>query len=117
MTENEAIEFIEKAKEQSKNAFKKCVSRIVTSYNKTPIVFAVKREKYYSNLENCKKEIEACEVAIKALEEIQQYRAIGTVEECREAVEKYRNFPGLWDNVLFGTTVGGDTNQANCRTD
>lgn len=30
----------------------------------------------------------ACKVAVKALEEIQQYRAIGTVEECRAAVEK-----------------------------
>ena len=30
----------------------------------------------------------ALEVAITALEEIQQYRAIGTVEECREAREK-----------------------------
>lgn len=29
-------------------------------------------------------------VAIKALEEIQQYREIGTVEECREAVEKQK---------------------------
>lgn len=29
-------------------------------------------------------------VAIKALEEVQQYRAIGTVEECREAVEKQK---------------------------
>ena len=28
------------------------------------------------------------DVAIKALEEVQQYRQIGTVEECREAVEK-----------------------------
>lgn len=28
--------------------------------------------------------------AIKALEEIQQYREIGTVEECRAAVEKQR---------------------------
>lgn len=28
------------------------------------------------------------EMAIKALEEVQQYRKIGTVEECREAVEK-----------------------------
>lgn len=28
--------------------------------------------------------------AITALEEIKQYRAIGTVEECREAVEKQR---------------------------
>lgn len=30
----------------------------------------------------------AYEMAIKALEEVQQYRAIGTVEECRAAVEK-----------------------------
>lgn len=28
------------------------------------------------------------DAAIKALEEVQQYRQIGTVEECREAVEK-----------------------------
>ena len=48
---------------------------------------------------------EMCDVAISALEEIQQYRAIGTVEECREAVEKqkpkkphrnYKKFSGLW---------------------
>ncbi len=31
---------------------------------------------------------EAMGMAIKALEEVQQYRKIGTVEECREAVEK-----------------------------
>lgn len=31
---------------------------------------------------------EASKIAIKALEEIQQYRAIGTVEECREARER-----------------------------
>lgn len=34
---------------------------------------------------------EATRAAIKALEEIQQYRAIGTVEECREAVEKQKD--------------------------
>lgn len=28
--------------------------------------------------------------AIKALEEVQQYRAIGTVEECQEAVDKMK---------------------------
>lgn len=28
----------------------------------------------------------ACKVAVKALTEIQQYRVIGTVEECREAM-------------------------------
>ena len=31
---------------------------------------------------------ESLEMAIKALEEIQQYREIGTVEECRKAREK-----------------------------
>lgn len=30
---------------------------------------------------------EAIDIAIQVLEEIQQYRAIGTVEECEEAVE------------------------------
>lgn len=33
---------------------------------------------------------ELFETAISALKEIQQYRKIGTVEECREAVEKQR---------------------------
>ena len=32
--------------------------------------------------------IASVETAIKALEEVQQYRQIGTVEECRAAVEK-----------------------------
>lgn len=31
---------------------------------------------------------ELMEMAIKALEEVQKYRAIGTPEECRAAVEK-----------------------------
>lgn len=31
---------------------------------------------------------EALQMAIKALEEVQQYRAIGTSEECRAAVDK-----------------------------
>ena len=34
------------------------------------------------------KAYEDMEMAIKALEEIQQYRVIGTVEECREARER-----------------------------
>lgn len=32
--------------------------------------------------------MEDLEMAIKALKEVQQYRAIGTPEQCREAVEK-----------------------------
>ena len=48
---------------------------------------------------------EAFDVAITALKEVQQYREIGTVEECREAMEKqkpkkphrnYKKFSGLW---------------------
>lgn len=33
-------------------------------------------------------DLEALKIAVKALAEIQQYREIGTVEECREAREK-----------------------------
>lgn len=32
----------------------------------------------------------ACDVAINALEEVQKYRAIGTPEECRTAMEKQK---------------------------
>ena len=35
-----------------------------------------------------KSEIQGYKMAIKALEEVQQYRTIGTPEECRAAVEK-----------------------------
>lgn len=58
-----------------------------------------------------KNEIQGYEMAIKALEEVQQYRAIGTVEECREAVEKqtakkptlidYKKYANFVDNVDF----------------
>ena len=34
------------------------------------------------------KSIEALSVVLKCIEEIRKYREIGTVEECREAVEK-----------------------------
>ena len=34
--------------------------------------------------------VELMDNAIKALEEVQQYRAIGTVDECREAVDKMK---------------------------
>ena len=74
MTENEAKIFIQNAMEQSKNVLAELMLIM-------PKVFAAKRKnlgEYYSNLENCKKEIQSCEVAIKALEEVQQYRALET---------------------------------------
>lgn len=77
MTENEAIEKL--------HAYLECESR---------------RAKIVSCNESCddcelcymqgtgSEHIASVEKAIQALEEVQQYRQIGTVEECHEAVEK-----------------------------
>lgn len=43
-------------------------------------------------------EYDAFQMAIDALEEIQQYRAIGTIEECQEAREKQT--PKKNDNII-----------------
>ena len=42
----------------------------------------------------------AIEEAIKALEEVQQYREIGTVEECRKAVEKQKAKKPIWKHDI-----------------
>lgn len=60
MTENEAIEEVKRWTSILLSAGAKCVSETA----------------------------EAQDMAIKALEEVQQYRAIGTPEECQTAVEK-----------------------------
>lgn len=46
--------------------------------------------------------VELIDIAINALEEVQQYRAIGTVEECRAAVEiiRYMIQEGIEPEVL-----------------
>lgn len=85
MTIDEAKIFIQNAMEQSRNALAELMLIM-------PKVFAAKRKslgEYYSNLENCKKEIQACEIAVKALEEVQQYRAIGTPEELQNMKSDY----------------------------
>lgn len=54
--------------------------------------------------------IEAIQIAIQALEEVQQYRQFGTVEECREAAEKQNpkepdyEGDGYWDGQLVYDT-------------
>lgn len=45
-------------------------------------------KEYLTDMKIC--DGEEMDIAIKALEEIQQYRAIGTPEECRAAVEKMK---------------------------
>lgn len=50
------------------------------------------------------------------LEELEQYRAIGTVEECREAVEKQKpKTPDIWgDGYSDGTPVYDMYDCPNC---
>lgn len=72
MTIDEAKIFIQNAMEQSRNVLAELMLIM-------PKVFMDRKStlgEYYSNLENCKKEIQACEIAVKALEEVQQYRAL-----------------------------------------
>ena len=58
------------------------------------------------NCGDCKENIpityqeKACEVAITALKEIQQYREIGTVEECREAMANKKKCEKQWHNDM-----------------
>lgn len=57
------------------------------------------------NLER-KREVQGYETAIKAPEEIQQYRAIGTVEECRAAMEKQTAKKGIREKIKKGYNRG-----------
>lgn len=53
---------------------------------------------------NEKKFSSSMRVAMKALEDVEQYRAIGTIEECRAAVEKIRKIYEVvneWDKVGY----------------
>lgn len=54
------------------------------------------------------------DVAIKALEELQQYRAIGTPEECRAAVGKQIDEKPI---AVLGTFGGTDYECKNCGSD
>ena len=71
MTENEAIKHLQSYAEVVDNMIKYCKDfepkADITGYLEKKTVFAM---------------------AISAIKEVQQYREIGTVEKCREAVEK-----------------------------
>ena len=65
---------------------------------------------------------ESLEMAITALKEVQQYREIGTVEECREAVEKLKRAEEALNVILSGNyndecnfCVHNDNPMANCQ--
>lgn len=59
----------------------------------------------------------AIEEAIKALNEIQQYREIGTVEECREAVEKQKPKKTKELDIEYGYFICGNCGGAIAYTD
>ena len=44
-------------------------------------------KEYLTDMNSC--DGEEMDVAIKAMEEVQQYREIGTLEECRDAVRSW----------------------------
>ena len=90
MTENEAIEVLSNELIVITDMIGYC--RDFEKESDLALMYRVKRQ-------------EAHKIAITALKEIQQYREIGTVEECREAREKqkpkkphrnYKKFSGLW---------------------
>lgn len=70
MALEEAIKILEKKKEYSE--------RIIDNF----------LSHSRGEIKDANETIEMCDMAISALKEIQQYREIGTVEECRDAVEK-----------------------------
>ncbi len=51
-----------------------------------------------------KREIQGYEMAINALEEVQKYRAIGTPEECRAAMERQNPRAAITEKEDTGTT-------------
>lgn len=107
MTENEAKIFIQNAMEQSKNVLAELMLIM-------PKVFAVRKKnlgEYYSNLENCKKEIQSCEVAIKALEDVQKYRKIET--DLKERYHANIDIPLLMHHFIE-TVFEGEKHEGFC---
>ncbi|MCM1308846.1 MAG: hypothetical protein NC223_09645 [Butyrivibrio sp.] len=75
------------------------------------------KETYKGMPKKIAKEVDkACGMAIEALEEIQQYRSIGTVAECREAMKKQKpKTPHVWgDGYADGKLVYDTYDCPNC---
>nr|DAI27712.1 MAG TPA: TFIIB zinc-binding [Caudoviricetes sp.] len=102
MTENEAIKVLVTQKQCiDKSSSGQCKINCGDCKKNIPIAY---QEKSY-------------EVAITALKEIQQYWEIGTVEECREAVEKQKpKKPRLnYKPKFFGKATYTCPRCGNCR--
>ena len=105
MTENEAIKHLQSYAEVVDNMIKYCKDfepkADITGYLEKKTVFAM---------------------AISAIKEVQQYREIGTVEECREAVEKQKaKKPDIYTDTrnmvdLHGNVYAEQANVYLCPT-
>ena len=62
------------------------------------------KEKLYNGI--LQDRLKCIDLAIAALEEVQKYRQIGTVGECREAVEKQKVFCESAEKYADGKCVG-----------
>ena len=77
------------------------------------------KEKLYNGI--FQDRLKCIDLAIAALEEVQKYRQIGTIEECREAVEKLPKTEEVIRKLLCGDynspcmfCVYGKDNDAEC---
>ncbi|GFO86480.1 hypothetical protein [Anaerostipes butyraticus] len=61
---------------------------------------AIRRLEMYRNWGFSQRLNEAVDTAIKALKEIQEYRELGTVEECREAMANKKKCEKQWHNDM-----------------
>ena len=107
MTENEAIEVLSNELIVITDMIGYC--RDFEKESDLALMYRVKRQ-------------EAHKIAITALKEVQQYREIGTVEECREAVEKLKRAEEALNVILSGNyndecnfCVHNDNPMANCQ--
>lgn len=75
--------------------------KLITKFCEDRMNFARGMDMSDKELEDFCKFSDALTLSISSLEEIQQYRAIGTVEECREARERQR---GKKPNITTGKT-------------
>ena len=107
MTENEAIKVLVTQKQCiDKSSSGQCKINCGDCKKNIPIAY---QEKSY-------------EVAITALKEVQRYREIGTVEECRKVMEKLKRAEAALSVILSGNyndecnfCVHNDNPMANCQ--
>ena len=82
------------------------------NYKRAIEILNPEHREYYNGLEEVN---EACRMGMKALQEIKRYREIGTVEECREAVERQRPKRPIKSDLDIEETVIGFYECPKCK--